>query len=77
MQTPMMQNNPLFQLVSVARSGGSVPQMLQQMARQNPQAARAYNMIQGKSSAQLQQMAINMCKERGTSPEAVLRNLGL
>lgn len=77
MQNPIMQNNPLVQLAMIAKSGGNISHMLQQMAAQNPQAARAYNMIQGKSPAQLQQIALNMCKERGTTPERILRSLGL
>ena len=36
-----MTNNPLFQLANMARNGGNAMQMLQRMAAQNPQAARA------------------------------------
>lgn len=70
-------NNPLQLLVTAAMNGGNVNQMINQMARNNPQMAQASRMISGKSPQQLQQMAMNMCRERGTSPEAVLRQLGL
>lgn len=72
-----MMNNPMAMLINIAKSGGDPTQMLQQMANSNPQIAQACRMIQGKSPQQLQQMAMNMCRERGTTPEAVLRQLGL
>lgn len=70
-------NNPLQLLVTALQRGADPTQMIAQMARNNPQMAQASRMISGKSPQQLQQMAMNMCRERGTSPEAVLRQLGL
>lgn len=70
-------NNPLQLLVAALQRGADPTQMIAQMARNNPQMAQASRMISGKSAQQLQQMALNMCRERGTSPEAVLRQLGL
>ena len=52
-------------------------QMLQRMAAQNPQAAQAINMIHGKTPQQLQQIATNMARERGTTPQEIARSLGL
>lgn len=72
-----MMNNPLPLLITAARNGGNPAAMIQQMARNNPQMAQAAQMIGGKTPAQLQQMALNMCKDRGTSPEAIMRELGL
>ena len=69
--------NNLMQLVSAVRSGGNPYHIMQQMAMSNPQAAQAMRMMQGKTPAELQQMATNMCRERGTTPEAVLHQLGL
>ena len=70
-------NNPLQLLVTALQRGADPTQMIAQMARNNPQMAQASRMISGKSPQQLQQMAINMCRERGTTPEAVLQHLGL
>lgn len=72
-----MMSNPIFQLASLARNGGNAIQMLQRMAAQNPQAAQAINMIQGKTPQQLQQIATNMAKERGTTPQEIAKSLGL
>ena len=51
-------------------------QMMQQQAMRNPQVKNALSMLQGKSTQELQQMAMNMCRERNTTPEQVLRQLG-
>ena len=72
-----MMSNPIFQLANIARNGGNAIQMLLRMAAQNPQAAQAINMIQGKTPQQLQQIATNMAKERGTTPQEIARSLGL
>ena len=72
-----MMSNPIFQLANISRNGGNAIQMLQRMAAQNPQAAQAINMIQGKTPQQLQQIATNMAKERGTTPQEIARSLGL
>lgn len=70
-------NNPLQLLVTALQRGADPTQMIAQMARNNPHMAQASRMISGKSPQQLQQMAINMCRERGIKPEDVLRQLGL
>ena len=72
-----MMSNPIFQLANIARNGGNAMQMLKRMAAQNPQAAQAINMIQGKTPQQLQQIATNMARERGTTPQEIARSLGL
>lgn len=54
----------------------SFMQLMQSRAMRDPQVKNALQMLQGKSSQELQQMALNMCKERGTTPEQILRNLG-
>ena len=70
-------NNPMQLILTAMRNGGDPRRLIEQMARQNPQMAQAAQMISGKSPQQLQQMAMNMCRECGTTPEAVLRQLGI
>ena len=65
----------LRQMVQLVMNGGNPMTMLQQMG--DPRAMRALNMLQGKSPAQLQQMAMNMARERGTTVEDVARSLGI
>jgi hypothetical protein len=64
-------------LVNAVNSRQNPLGVLQQMAGGNPQAAQAFNMIRGKSAAELRQMAENMAKERGVSINDVLRQLGI
>lgn len=70
-------NNPMMQLISMARQGGNPMQMIQQMATNNPQAAQAMRIMQGKSPEQLKQIATNMAKERGMTIEQVMQQLGI
>ena len=71
MMPPM--NDPMMAMLQMARNGGNPMQMLQQ----NPQAAQAMRLIQGKNPQQLRQTAENMAKQRGTSVEEIARQLGL
>ena len=72
-----MMNKPLMTLMQVARSGGNFIPVLQRMAMNNPQAAQAIRLIQGKSPQQLEQIATNMAKERGVSINDIARQLGI
>lgn len=73
----MMPNNPMFQILNIARNGGNPMALMQQMAGQNPMAAQAMRMINGKNQQQLRQIASNMARERGMGLEQVAQNLGL
>ena len=75
---PMNQmNNPLMALVSAMQSGANPMTLMQQMASSNPQIQQAMQMMQGKTPAQLEQLARNMARERGTTIEDVARSLGI
>lgn len=64
-------------MLQMARNGGNPMQMLQQMAGQNPQAAQAMRLIQGKNPHQLRQIAENMAKERGVDLNQIARQMGV
>lgn len=64
-------------LISLARSGGNPIAMLQQMAGQDPRIAQAMRIIGGKTPDQLQEIATNMARERGTTIEQVRQQLGI
>lgn len=72
-----MQNNPIMMLVQAMNNGGNPMALMQQMAGQNPQIARAMQMIQGKNSQQLEQIARNMAKEQGVDINQMIRDLGI
>ena len=69
--------NPLQMLVSALNNGHDPKAMMAQMVGQNPQIAQAMKMIQGKSPAELQQIAQNMARERGTTVEQIAQSLGI
>lgn len=70
-------NNPIAMLIQAAQGGGNPIQIISQMAGGNPIMSQGLKMIQGKSPDQIRQMAENMARERGTTAEDVLRDLGL
>lgn len=72
-----MMNNPLMGLINLARNGGNPMMLMQQMARRDPRAQQAMQMVHGKTPEQLKQMAENMARERGTTVEQIARSMGL
>lgn len=74
MMYPM--SNPMMSMIQMAMGGMSPMQYLQQRMGQNPQIAQAMNLIQGKTPEQLQQIADNMAKQRGTTVEAIAQQYG-
>lgn len=70
-------NNPMLQIQQLMRAGKNPNAVLQIMAQSNPQVRQVMQMMNGKSPAQLEQMARNMAKERGTTIEDVARSLGI
>ena len=74
----MMQRiSPLMQLGSMLAYGKTPEQAVQILARQNPQVQQAMKMLSGKNPAELEQIARNMAKERGTTIEDIARSLGI
>lgn len=72
--------NDLDSVLNVVRfmqRGGNPVEMINRLAASDPQMAQASQMLQGKSPQELQQMAVNMCKELGTTPAAVAQSLGV
>ena len=72
--TALMGNNPMMQLISAMRNGGNPNAMMQQMIGSNPQLAQ---IASGKTPQQLMKVAENMCRERGTSIDDVLKQFGI
>lgn len=66
--------NPMM-LMDAMRRGMNPMQFAQQMAMQDPRARQAVNLLQGKTPEQVEQMARNMCREKGVDPDVMLRQL--
>lgn len=48
--------------------------MLQNLANQNPLAARALQMAQGKTDEQIKQICENLCRQKGIDFSEVVKN---
>lgn len=77
MNPMMMANSPAMQIVAMMQAGKNPGQILAALSRNNPQVSQVMKMMQGKSPQQLQQIAMNMAAERGTTVEDVAKQLGI
>lgn len=73
----MPMNNPLAQMMGLLKAGKNPNAILQTMAMNDPQVRQVMQMINGKTPAQLEKMARNMAKERGTTIEDIARSMGI
>ena len=73
----MRMNDPFSAILQNLQGGMNPNALLGQMARSDPRAAQALQMLQGKNANQLRTMAENMAKERGTSVEQIAQALGI
>jgi hypothetical protein len=69
--------NPLALLMNAAKSGANTNALFQQLAANNPQVNQVYQLMRSKSPAELEQIARNMARERGTTIEDIARSLGI
>ena len=67
----------IMQLVGAMKNGGDPNALIQQAIHNHPQGDQIQQIIGGKSPDQLMRIAENMCKERGTSVDAVLKQFGI
>lgn len=72
-----MNNNPMAQLMQMMQGGKNPMAVLDMLAQFNPQVKQVRDMMQGKSPAELEQMARNMARERGTTIEDIARSMGI
>lgn len=77
-QSPQqMQSNPFALVMQAMKRGTSPAQFVAQMASQNPVIAQVQSVIRGKTPQQLNATLNDMCRQQGTTPEALARQLGL
>jgi len=74
--------NPTIQSILQLAAGGGNPisqiqQFLDGQNNQDPRLTQARRLIQGKSPEELEQTARNLAKEAGTTPEQILKSLGI
>lgn len=71
-----MNFNPM-QLLQVMKSSNNPMNLLNQILGSDPQMYQALNLIRGKNSTQLRQVAMNMAKERGVDLDQMASQMGL
>ena len=75
--SPMMQNNPIMQLVGALKNGGNPQQMLQQMMGQNPQFKQIVDSVQNKSPQQMGEYVRNAAQQKGVDLKQLADQLGM
>lgn len=69
--------NPMAMLMQMMRTrNGNPAPLLEQLARQNPAMRQAMDMARGKSPQELRQIADNMAKQRGTTVDNIIKQMG-
>lgn len=63
--------NPMMQALQMMRNMQNPQQMMQGMFQNNTLFQRAQQMAQGKSEQELEQVARNLCQQRGVDFEAM------
>ena len=69
--------NGIMDLIGLIKGAQNPMAMLQQQAPNNPQIARALQMIQGKSPDQIMQIANSLAREQGVDINQFRQQLGL
>ncbi len=72
----LMGDSPIGRLIGMVQQGADPRAFIQQAIDQSPQRDQIKQIIDGKDGAQIYQTAQNMCKERGTTIEDVLKQFG-
>ena len=67
----------MMQLIQMLRGSGDPMQMLTGMARNNLQIGQVLQMVNGKTPAEMQQMAYEAARQRGVDLNQLSRQLGI
>ena len=70
-------NNPMAFLMNALQRGGNPRMLIEQIARQNPDAAKVLQILGNKTGAQQRMIVENMAKERGVDLNELARSLGI
>ena len=73
----MMNNNPMNQIMNALRQGVNPNQIAMQLAQNNPSVRQAMQLVNGKTPAQVRDMAFQMAKQRGVDLYQLAQNMGI
>lgn len=69
--------NDIFTIVNAVNNGLDPTQLLRNMYGNDPRAAQAFNMIQGKKPDELKQIALNLAANSGIDIQQLIQVLGI
>lgn len=65
------------QFAAAVRASSNPMQVFAQAAKTNPQVAQVLRLMQGKSAEEFREVVENMARERGTTLNEIIKNMGL
>lgn len=74
---PMMQNNPIMQMISMLKNGENPQQLIQQMVGSNPQMKQIMDTVSGKSQQEMSEYIKNAAQQRGVDLNQLAKNIGM
>lgn len=73
----LMGDHPMMQPLRMMQNGVDPDVIAEQIMLHHPKRDQIAKVVDGKDSKQLMQVAENMCRERGTTVDEVLRSMGI
>lgn len=73
----MMQNNPMMQVINMAKNGGNPMALLQQIAGQNPQMKQVMDMANGKSQQEMNDYIKTTAQQKGIDLAQLAQSIGM
>lgn len=74
---PMMQNNPIMQMISMLKNGGNPQAIVQQMVGSNPQMKQIIDTVSGKSQQEMSEYIKNAAQQRGVDLSQLAKSIGM
>lgn len=74
---PMIQNNPIMQMISMLKNGGNPQQLIQQMVGSNPQMKQIMDTVSGKSQQEMSEYIKNAAQQRGVDLSQLAQSIGM
>lgn len=68
-------NDTLASLIAILKTGGNPQAVLNSMAAQNPKIGEALQLLQGKSSQDMENICRNLCKQKGIDFDTTLQQV--
>lgn len=68
-------NDALTTLITILKTGGNPQAVLNSMAAQNPKIGEALQLLQGKSSQDMENICRNLCKQKGIDFDSTLQQV--